>query len=137
MNMKKYVHFNTNQVKSLDMKRVLSIKKRFEDKEELNESFDCEIPSLYRNIIKIKRKSKKEIEILSNANLNILKNISTFVEEELNNSTGFPTRNNNKISKLNNSVSPVKILNKNIQNIYSPNKLSQNSLYIKKNIRVN
>ena len=133
--MKKYVHFNTNQVKSLDMKRVLSIKKRFEDKEELNESFDCEIPSLYRNIIKIKRKSKKEIEILSNANLNILKNISTFVKEELNNSTGFPTRNNNKISKLNNSVSPVKILNKNIQNIYSPNKLSQNSLYIKKNIR--
>ena len=133
--MKKYVHFNTNQVKSLDMKRVLSIKKRFEDKEELNESFDCEIPSLYRNIIKIKRKSQKEIEILSNANLNILKNISTFVKEELNNSTGFPTRNNNKISKLNNSVSPVKILNKNIQNIYSPNKLSQNSLYIKKNIR--
>ena len=60
--MKKYVHFNTNQVKSLDMKRVLSIKKRFEDKEELNESFDYEIPSLYRNIIK--RKSKKEIEIL-------------------------------------------------------------------------
>ena len=128
--MKKYVHFNTNQVKSLDMKRVLSIKKRFQDKEELNESFDCEIPSLYRNIIK--RKSQKEIEILSNANLNILKNISTFVKEELNNSTGFPTRNNNKISKLNNSVSPVKILNKNIQNIYSPNKLSQNSLYIKK-----
>ena len=128
--MKKYVHFNTNQAKSLDMKRVLSIKKRFEDKEELNESFDCEIPSLYRNIIK--RKSKKEIEILSNANLNILKNISTFVEEELNNSTGFPTRNNNKISKLNNSVSFVKILNKNIQNIYSSNKLSQNSLYIKK-----
>jgi hypothetical protein len=115
------------------MKRVLSIKKRFEDKEELNESFDCEIPSLYRNIIK--RKSKKEIEILSNANLNILKNISTFVKEELNNSTGFPTRNSNKISKLNNSVSPVKILNKNIQNIYSPNKLSQNSLYIKKNVR--
>ena len=61
---------------------------------ELNNTFTNNISSIYDDINRKNKTKKEEISILSNANLNILKKLTTYAKEEiLNNSSDFPSAN--------------------------------------------
>ena len=133
--MEKIVKFHQNKIKSLDNETVSSLKKKLEKKENLNKSFVTTIPKFYNNIIKkkIRKESRKEIELLSNANLRILKTLSTFVQEEmLNDSIETPIKNKNKISKFNSLDNPKKVKKISFKSKQSDKKSSKKTLFKKK-----
>ena len=80
--MKKLILYKKNKRKSLDIKNVANMKKRLKNKDDLNTTFNYNISSLYHDIMdkKLIKGSKNEINKLSNANINILKTLSTFAK---------------------------------------------------------
>ena len=135
MEKEKIVKFHQNKIKSLDNETVSSLKKKLEKKENLNNSFVTTIPKFYNNIIKkkIRKESRKEIELLSNTNLRILKTLSTFVQEEmLNDSVETPIKNKNKISKFNSLDNPKKVKKISSKSKQSDKKSSKKTLFKKK-----
>ena len=146
--MKKLILFKKNKIKSLDIKNVANMKKRLKNKDDLNTTFNYNISSLYHDIIdkKLIKGSKNEINKLSNANINILKTLSTFAKEEiLNNSYDFPKNKRKYISPIKSIDSLTDLKNKlyknkkrrskqRLKNINSNiSELSQNSHKIKNN----
>ena len=91
------------------------MKKRLKNKDDLNTTFNYNISSLYHDIIdkKLIKGSKNEINKLSNANINILKTLSTFAKEEiLNNSYDFPKNKRKYISPIKSIDSLTDLKNK-------------------------
>ena len=136
--MNKLILYKKNQVKSLDAKTSFNLKNKFVNFTEQKNNFLNNKSIIYdKNIAKNKIK-KEDISILSNANLDILKRLTTFAKAEmLNNSTDTPkvnknaiinmesldslTKLKNKIIKTKNSIKRMqkKILNKKNKSIYN------------------
>ena len=92
--MKKLILYKKGKVKSLDVKYSSNLKNKLANNVELNNTFTNNISSIYDDINRKNKIKKEEISILSNANLNILKRLTTFAKEEiLNNSSDFPSAN--------------------------------------------
>ena len=94
------------KIKSLETKNVINLKKRLKPNDKFNSTFiNYNISDIYNDLFNIKNKkeNKKEIDILSNANLNILEKLSTFAKEEiLSDSLNIsPINKKNYYSKLN------------------------------------
>ena len=122
-----------NKVKSMDIKSVSNLKKKLKNQEELNNTFNNMSP-LYHDIFDKKKlkESKNEINILSNANVNILKTLSTFAKEEiLNNSYDF-TENKQYKSKINHLNSLPELKSRLLKNKISPKRVSKKISYKKK-----
>ena len=147
------------KIKSLETKNVINLKKRLKPNDKFNSTFiNYNISDIYNDLFNIKNKkeNKKEIDILSNANLNILEKLSTFAKEEiLSDSLNIsPINKKNYYSKLNSLDNFTKLkskinkskktskknLNKsgysvNSQKMVNKNKLKQNfSFYKNKSI---
>jgi len=135
--MKKLISFKKNKIKSLDVNKVSYLKRRLKNIEDLNSTFNNYMPTAYNDITKNRgiKGSKKEINILSNENLKILKRLSTFAKEEiLNTSSDFQKVNRKQISNIKSldSLNSVKSkINKNKKRI-NPN-ISQFSFNSHKN----
>ena len=148
--MKKLNFYKRQNRKSLDLKKLSHLKKKLKNKESLNNTFNINMSSLYNDVMNknVIKNNKKEIDILSNANLNILKTLSTFVKEEiLNNSSDFPNskrffspiKSRASLTCLNSGITDIKKtpkkLKKIIQQNSNPNssQLSFNSQKIQNN----
>ena len=99
--MKKIFLYKKGKVKSLDIRNSSNLKNKIINNTESNNKFSNNIPSVNDGISRKNMKKGEEISILSNANLNILRRLSTFaLAEILNNSTDFQNVNKKKILNL-------------------------------------
>ena len=151
----KSVSFRDTKMKSLDVKNVSILKKKLKNKNGFNNTIAYHnMTSMFNDVLKERgiKENKNDIKLLENANLKIIKTLSSMAKEELSNITKeFKSNKNNNIinmkssSNLNKlkdlSLSPqkkvVKFSNKNIsaisaKSIYKPNKTKINKKSSKK-----
>ena len=134
--MKKLILNKKGKEKSLDIKFSNNLKTRIANNIELNNTFTNNMSSFYDDIIRKRKIKKEEISFLSNANLNILKRLSTYAKAEiLNNSSDFPRANKKEFFNLKSFDSLTKLKYKIINKRKSIKQKSKRKL-IKKNISV-
>ena len=125
--MKKIISFQKNKINSLDLKKASNLKNRLNNNNELKNLFKNSMSSKYNDILKqnVLKENKKEINILSNENLKIMKRLSTFAKEEMiNDPADF-----SKLSKKNFYKSKsIKSVTKSKDKMDKPNKVSKINL---------
>ena len=134
--MKKLIVNKKGKRKSLDLNYLNNLKNRVRNNEDLNNTFTNHMSSLFDDIIRKRKIKKEDISILSNANLDILKSLSTYAKEEklnINNSSDFPSENKNKFFNLK-SLNSLTKLKKKIINDKNSLKQKPKKIIIKKNI---
>ena len=127
--MNKLILYKKNQVKSLDAKTSFNLKNKFVNFTEQKNNFLNNKSIIYdKNIAKNKIK-KEDISILSKANLDILKRLTTFAKAEmLNNSTDTPKVNKNAIVNMESLDSLTKLKNKIIKTKNSIKRMQKKNL---------
>ena len=111
--MKKLILYKKFKAKSSDVNHSSKSKYNSANNVELNNTFTNNISSIYDDINRKNKTKKEEISILSNANLNILKKLTTYAKEEiLNNSSDFPSANKKHFFDLKSLDSLTKIKHK-------------------------
>ena len=111
--MKKFILSQKGKVKSLDVKSVASLKNKLINSAESNIKFSNKNLPAYDGIIPKNKIKKEEISILSNANLAILKRLTTFAKEEiLNFLSDFPRVNKKAIIDIESMDSLTKLKQK-------------------------
>ena len=125
--MKKLISFQNNKIKSLDLKKVSILKNKLNNNNESKNLFTSSLSSKFNDILKknVIKENQKEINILSNENLKIVKRLSTFAKEEiLNDSADFSKLSKKNFSKL----KSIKSVTKSKDRMDKPNKVSKINL---------
>ena len=126
--MKKLISFQKKKIKSLDLKKASNLKNRLNNNNELKNSFKNSLSPKYNDILKknITKDNQREINILSNENLKILKRLSTFAKEEITNDSIDFSISKKNFSKL----KSIKSVTKSKDKMDKPNKVSK--IYLNK-----
>ena len=103
----KSVSFRDTKMKSLDVKSVSILKKKLKNKNCFNNTIAYHnMTSMFNDVLKERgiKENKNDIKLLENANLKIIKTLSSMAKEELSNITKeFKSNKNNNIINMKSS----------------------------------